>query len=261
MQLLPRYLLKNKTNIVANIAGFSVEYSPVYQRTVQIYRGIDNVLQFRLFNADQKGIDLIGYTPRFVAWDENRNLVLELDGVVQDDGSSAQRGKFSVTIQKNHLLDLKQQYLSYNIFLSKPDEPDTITYTDSHFGNDGKILVNTGAFPGAKTSKSISQFSQTGYDSGEYVSETINAEPAINSNSALHTATFYTQGFVGNVTVQATLENNVTEATQWADVATLVFDGEETEPVPVNFYGVLSFVRIKTDADPAGKITKVLIRD
>lgn len=260
MQLVPRYLLKNTVNVVINLGGFSVEYSPVYNRMIQIYRGIDNIIQFRLFNADQKGVDLTGYTPHFMAWDENENLVLELVGEVQDDGSSVQRGKFSVNITNNSTLDLTQQYLSYTIYLSSADQQNTITYTDTHFGNRGIIYLSSQAFSGAKPSKNITQFTNIDVGGQTYVSETLYAEPAINSNNALHTAVVYASGYVGNVTVQATLENNVTESTEWADLATLEFDGTETEPVPVNYYGVLSHVRFKTDANPSDKITKILVR-
>lgn len=260
MQLVPRYLLKNIVNVVVNFSGFSVEYSPVYNRMIHVYRGIDNIIQFRLFNADQKGVDLSGYTPHFMAWDESNNLVLDLVGEVQDDGSSIQRGKFSVNITNNSTLDLKQQYLSYTVYLSSVDQPNTITYTDTHFGNRGTIYLSSQAFSGARPSKNITQFTRVDFDSQEYVSETLYAEPSINSNSALHTAAIYTNGYVGSVTVQATLENNVTESTEWADLATLNFDGTEAEPVPVNYYGVLSHVRFKTDANPDGTISKILVR-
>ena len=52
MQLLPRYLVDNTTILVADLAGFITEYRPVYNRDIEIYRGIDNALQFYFFNAD-----------------------------------------------------------------------------------------------------------------------------------------------------------------------------------------------------------------
>ena len=58
MQLLSRYLVDNTTTLVADVAGFITEYRPVYNREIQIYKGIDNVLQFRLLNADQKPVNV-----------------------------------------------------------------------------------------------------------------------------------------------------------------------------------------------------------
>jgi hypothetical protein len=56
MQLIPRYLVENKIDVVSNDTGFVVEYRPVYSRQLKIYRGIDNAIQFRFINADQKPV-------------------------------------------------------------------------------------------------------------------------------------------------------------------------------------------------------------
>ena len=261
MQLLPRYLVKNRINLVANLAGFITEYKPVYQRQVQIYKGIDNVLEFRLLNADQKAVDTQGYTPKFLAFDENKNLVIEHDGVVLDDGSTATRGLFTVTVTENDLLNLKQQYLSYTVYLIDNAGEKVISYTDTHFGNDGVIKLSAEAFPGAKASKQLQSFTKTDTDTDDYVSEAINAEPGINGNEALHTAVIYSDGYVGDVYVEGTLENQITDYTQWAQLAEIVFNGSETEPTPVNFNGVLSYLRFKTSDTPTDKITKILIRN
>ena len=52
MQLIPRYLVNNRTTIIANEAGFVTEYRPVYSRQIKVYSNIDNVLEFRVLNAD-----------------------------------------------------------------------------------------------------------------------------------------------------------------------------------------------------------------
>jgi hypothetical protein len=75
--LTSRYLVPNQTTIIANEAGFITEYRPVYQRNLTVYKGIDNVLEFRLKNGDQKPIDVAGKTPKFVAFDENKKLIIE----------------------------------------------------------------------------------------------------------------------------------------------------------------------------------------
>lgn len=261
MQLLPRYLVKNRTNIVADVAGFVTEYKTMYQRHMQVYKGIDNVLEFRLLNADQKPINTTNYTPKFLAFDENKNLVVEHDGVILDDGSSQTRGLFKVTITENDLLNIKQQFLSYTIYLVDANEDNIITYTDTHFGNDGIISISAEAFPGSKASKSVTNFFATSPEDATYVSDVIDAEPGINGNEALHTAAIYTDGYDGDIKVQGTLENQITQTTQWADLETVSFTGTETMPTPVNFSGVLSYVRFETSKDPANSITKILVRN
>jgi hypothetical protein len=258
MQLIPRYLVKNKTTIVADMAGFITEYRPVYSRHLQVYRGINNVLDFKLLNADQKPITtLADYTIKFQAFDENKSLIIEHTGEIVN----ASKGLFKIVISENDLLNVKQQYLSYNIHLIDSNQTSVITYSNSHFENDGIIYVSSEAFPGPRDSYSISVFTEVTEDTPYWISETLTAEPGINGNEALHTAVIYTDTYAGDVVVQATLDNQVIGSTSWADVATVSFTGTETEPTPVNFNGVYSFLRFKSTASPANKISKILVRN
>ena len=117
-QLIPRYLVNNRTNLVSNDTGFITEYRPVYQRQLKVYKNIDNKLQFRVLNADQKPLAISTYTPKFLAFDENKKLIIEHDGTaVVGDDSAATRGLFTVTITENDLLNVDAQYLTYNVYL------------------------------------------------------------------------------------------------------------------------------------------------
>ena len=243
MQLLPRYLAKQTTTLVANVSGFITEYRPVYSKQLQLYRGIDNVLDFRLLNADQKPVDITTYTPRLVAFDENMVMVLDKNGTILDDGSTVDRGKFKVTVTENELLNVKQQYLTYNVYMEETDGAKVLTYSHSNFESHASIFVNATAFPGPIDSKSVATWSREGVGIDTWYSSSIDAQPGINGNDALHTAAAYTG------------------TTQWADIATIQLGGSETAPQPINFNGVFSHVRFKATADPADKITKILVRN
>ena len=262
MQLLPRYLVNQTITLVADVAGYITEYRPVYNRDVEIYKGIDNTLQFRLLNADQKGVNLAtGYTVKFAAYDENDRLVIEKNATIQDDGSTISRGKFSVVITENELKNLKQQFLSFVVYLVETDGDKVLTYSHSNFKKNGTIFVNSKTFPGPLKTTSVTSLTETGANTSIWMSEAVNAEPAINGNEALHTAAFYTSSFIGDMIVQATLDNQVTSGSNWADVATVTFDGTEVAPTPVNFNGVFSYIRFKTTTNPANKVTKILVRN
>ena len=262
MQLLSRYLVDNTTILVADVAGFITEYRPVYNREIQIYKGIDNVLQFRLLNADQKPVNVAtGYTPKFVAYDENKKLILEKECTIQDDGSTISRGKFKVSITENNLKNLKQQYLSYVVYLVETDGDKVLTYSHSNFSNSGTIYLSSKAFPGPLKTSSVTSLTETGPGANVWVSQAVNAEPAVNGNEALHTAAIYASNFAGDIVVQATLDNQITGTTPWADVTTITLSGNETLPAPVNFNGVFSYIRFKTTVNPASKITKILVRN
>jgi hypothetical protein len=262
MQLIPRYLVKNRITILANEAGFITEYKPVYQRHINVYRGIDNVLDFKVLNADQKPIDITNYTPKFQAFDENKLLVAEYDGeVIPGDDSAPTRGLFKVTFAANDLLNINQQYLSYNIHLvDNTSAVPTLTYSNSHFGMNGTILISAEAFPGPAATYSVTDVDFL-EDNSIWNSSVLTAQPDINGNEALHTAVVYSGGYVGGVSVQATLDDQINNGTNWTTVASLTFDGAETEPTPVNFNGVFSFLRFQTSNDPTGIITKILVRN
>ena len=165
------------------------------------------------------------------------------------------------TISENDLLNVKQQYLTYNIYLVDNNNSKLLTYSHSNFDNDATIYVNGTTFPGPKASYSIETFTQTNVDAQEWVSESIDAQPAINGNEALHTIAVYTESYSGDVIIQATLDNQVNQSTSWADIDTITFSGTENDPVPLNFNGVFSHLRFKTNVNPADKITKILVRN
>lgn len=256
-----RYLVSNRINILANEAGFVTEYKPVYSRQLNVYKGIDNVLEFRLLNPDQKPLDVDRYTPKFVAFDENNQMVIEHDGVNLQEGDSTaytKKGLFKVTITENDLLNIKDQFLTYNVYLVDYDDTKVLTYANEWFESPGIIKVSGNAFPGPSSSYSISTFVA---DGDVWLSESINAQPSINGNEALHTASVYTSNYIGDVIIQGTLDNQVADSTSWADITTLTFTGNETQPTSTNFNGVFSYIRVKAASNPADKISKILVRN
>jgi len=62
MQKVQSYLYPNRTILIADLAGQLTENTVVYARTIKIYQGVDNVIQFDIQNADQKRLDLTTFT-------------------------------------------------------------------------------------------------------------------------------------------------------------------------------------------------------
>jgi len=259
MQLTSRYLATNKTVLVLDDwAGTLTEYRKVYNRQLKIIKGIDNVLTFEIKNQDQKPISILNtYTAHFQAFDESNTLVLEKIGTIKETTTPNYKGQFTITVSDNDTLNLDGQYLTYFVYLVDSNDNDIVTYADAQFGAKGTIELDSGTLPGPKKSYSISQFTET--SSEVFVSESIEAEPALNGNEALHTTAIYTTGYTGDVTIQATLENLVDSNTNWVDVSTATLTNP-TEPTYINFNGVFSWIRIKHEP-VAGTIDKVLVRN
>jgi len=177
--------------------------------------------------------------------------------------TSSKKGVFTVNVTENDLLAINQQYLKYVVYLEDSSKERTITYSGSDFNFSGTIHVDSTSMPGPKSSVSVKDFVEIGdfWYAGSSSATQITAEPALNGNNALHTVAVYTDGYIGGLEVQATLDNQITGANNWTTVSTLTFTGSETQPQPTNFNGIYNYLRFKASADPSNKITKVLVRN
>src|SRR6056300_342694 len=141
MQLIPIYVNRSRTIAVVNTAGFVTEYRPVYTHEIRITKGIDNLIEFRFLNADQKPVDVSGQTVKFVAYDDEQIKVLDLTGTL-----TAITGLVTVSIPQEDINDIPSQYLRYALYLDN-GSTQTLTYADSHFGNSGTIYLDGSVFP------------------------------------------------------------------------------------------------------------------
>jgi hypothetical protein len=269
MQLIPRYLYKNQVDVVSNDIGFVVEYRPVYERQLKVYKGVDNKIQFRMLNADQKPININGYVIQFEAFDDEKDQVLEYQAIIQDDGSTKNtKGMFYVNITENDLLNLPSQYLSYVVYVKETCDQRVVSYTGRGFDACGHIYIDDCTHPTIRSSNTVKNWLEindtwvAGYDD----INKITAQPKINKNEAIHTVAFYTDayndnGYVGSVQIQGTLDNQITGQNEWYTIDTVDFDGTEIRPVLNNFKGVYSYLRFVADTDPADKLLKILVRN
>lgn len=254
MQLVSRYLLSNHTVVVSDDTANLTEFNKVYQRNIKITKGIDNVITFEIKNHDQKPVSILNkFTPYVEVFTEDNILLKRYIGTIKETTTPSFKGQFTVNITDSDTLNIDAQYLSYTVYLTNTNNANTLTYADSQYGVKGTIELSNDAFPGAIPSKEITTFV-------DGVSSVIDAEPNINSNSALHTAVFYTTGFDGTVIVQGTLGPNNT--TSFFDISTETLTSP-TQPHHVNFNGVFSNLRFKftNSAGNSGTIDKILIRN
>ena len=269
MQLIPRYLYKNQIDVISNDTGFIVEYRPVYSRQVKVYKGVDNKVQFRMLNADQKPININGTKIDFEAYDDEKDQVLKYEATILDDGSTpTTKGLFYVNITENDLLNIPSQYLTYTVYQRETCDEKIVTYSNRDFGACGTIYVDDCPHPTIKSSNKVENFQELDgvWVAGNDQLTKITAQPKINKNEAVHTVAFYTDayngnGYVGNVKIQGTLDNQIDGTNDWYTIDTVEFDGDEVRPVFNVFKGVYSHLRFEADTDPTDKLLKVLIRN
>ena len=103
----------------------------MYNRQIQLYRGIENKLDFRILNADQKPVDISNYTVHLKMFDENKTLIVDVPGTILDDGSTVTRGMIVVTISASDLLSIKDQYVTYTLLVQDETNGTRLTYSDT----------------------------------------------------------------------------------------------------------------------------------
>jgi hypothetical protein len=175
MQKISTYLLKNRIQLVADLAAFSTEWTIVYQRQVKIYNGIDNTLEFDIKNADQKRITLAVINEGDVVEITNIELnVMDQAGYELPNSpytltpSATVKGIATVTIPQEDLVELEDQFLKFSVTAQKNGN-DVMLYGDTRFGATGTIEIIGNAMPLIRDPKTYDDF----YGAGDFNNTTI----------------------------------------------------------------------------------------
>jgi hypothetical protein len=169
MQKVQSYLYPNRVILIADLAGFTVENTIVYAKTVKIYNGVDNVIQFDIQNADQKRIDLSTLSNiELNVMDMAGNELAESPYAVTP---TATTGIATVTIPSDDLVDLVDQNLKYSV--TAVSNGNTIMlYCDSRFSAVGNIQLIGNAMPTIKNAVVYDRFNGEIDFSGNVINHT-----------------------------------------------------------------------------------------
>ena len=118
----------------------------VYTNTLQIYKGIDNILKIKVQNADQKPVNITGYTLTFNMIDDyvyaNANVVLSSNVTI----SNAARGLGTVTVSSLDMVQLEREQYTYNVKINT-GSANIASYVDDNYGAAGQVMVRSDAYP------------------------------------------------------------------------------------------------------------------
>jgi len=121
----------------------------VYTNTLQIYKGIDNILKIKVQNADQKPVNITGYTLTFNMIDDyvyaNANVVLSSNVTI----SNAARGLGTVTVSSLDMVQLEREQYTYNVKINT-GSANIASYVDDNYGAAGQVMVRSDAYPVAQ---------------------------------------------------------------------------------------------------------------
>jgi hypothetical protein len=260
MQTVSRYLLNNV--VIIGVSGYHGRNPMVYDRRLKLYKGVSNPLTFTFKNEDQKAQDITTKTYEFNLIDsETKQSVVTRNLTILDDGSTlATKGTASVTITEGDLLALDAKFYNYSIREVAEDNTKIVTFADSFYNAAGTIEILDGAYPDFLDSIEINSFTNT-IGPLTYTSSTIEANPGINNNVALHTVAIYQKSFEGTLRIQGTMVSSP-DNNDYFDIANITFTNT-TDPVTYyNFNGVYENVRFSwgNASGNTGRIDKILYR-
>jgi hypothetical protein len=219
MQKISSYLYPNRVQLLVDLAGFTTEYTNVYQKNVRIYKGIDNTLEFDIKNADQKRLELV--TDPVIT--DIRLTVLDTAGnelpgsPYTAEPSDTIKGIAIVTIPASDIAGLDNQYLQYNVRATK-DSNDVLLYGDTRFGAMGRIELAGSVNGVPKTARVYKDHVSDINLMGEIISHssaipTKFYEAVASTNMNIHA---YIEDFIGKIYVQGTTASTIS-VESWKD--------------------------------------------
>ena len=161
MQKVQSYLYPNRVILIADLAGFTVENTIVYAKTVKIYKGVDNVIQFDIQNADQKRLDLMTSplvsSIKMNVMDASGKALPNSPYTVTPIGSTL-KGVATTTIPSTDLTGLTDQYLKYSITATDTSSNHIPLYNDSRFSAVGTMEIVDSATPTTRSNVVYDRF-------------------------------------------------------------------------------------------------------
>lgn len=258
MQAISVYLYPNSidayTNSTTDAGSWLTErYRNVYNRNLKIHRGVDNRLDLRVKNSDQKATSISGFQVVFsLVNTEIGKLVLQKDCTVID----ASIGKLYVIINAHELNDIEPGNYSYTLHAESRSiinlENYTVTnriplYTDSQYSASSTIEIIDDVFGNPTDSFKVAEFSEHipydyEYQPRYYISSIIDAQYQLSNPSSVHTFQINLTNYTGSITIQGS-QSNGGDPHVWADLDT--FDVSTSSTIYKNITGKYRWFRVK----------------
>lgn len=251
MQKASSYLYPNRIQVHTNVTSTSIqEWRIVYQRNIKIYKGLTNIIEFDVKNAEQKRIDISGYTITCVMLDIQKNEVYR--GILVP---SLKKGLATFTIPVDVFEDSIPQFFSYALILTD-NGIDIPIYADTQFEARGRIELIDGVFPLPIKKINIVEFEHNLLDD-DY--------SAIVSLDTLSFDSFDIEyaltGFLGNLKLSTTNDVVVTPGSVWTEIKNEEFTDIETVSIlkRVQQGSPIKWLKILFTKTNAGTIDRVTI--
>ena len=230
----------------------------MYARPIKLYRGIDNTLQLRLLNNDQKSVDVSTKTFVLNIVDPTTHLVIKSKTTTLGNTTQSQAGKVDFDLTSTDMSSTNAGRFIYSIYELNSDSSKTIVYSDDEYDAEAQLQIFDSPYVGFTESTEVTfstMTSSTTDDNSSYALSHAHLD-----TDSLHTAQYYLDAYTGTITVQVTVDADPSSLldSDWVDLSSTTYT-TQSGSVSVNFTGNYTAVRFKS-VKTAGTITKVLYR-
>jgi hypothetical protein len=264
MQSIDNYIYQNQIDVQLNLdPTIKLRNRVLYQRSIKLYKGIDNQIQFNIKNADQQPVNITGFDISFsMLSDQEGTIIASSPATV----INANAGVVTVSLTERDLLDCNQEFYFYSLLATEQVSGiQHIVYSDNDYNARGQIILQSGHYPNFHPSVHVQLPTNT---ANVTISSAVSSDTPTRQQSAHHTAQYYFNDFSGNVIVQATLDilppNGNTSANTSVSWATITSNQyiHQTTPDYVNWDGVYTACRfvIAPNSSLSGNVSQILYR-
>lgn len=265
MQKISSYLYSNRIQVNLDLVSLPTEWRIVYQRTVKIYKGYDNVIELDIKNAYQRRFDVSDKTLKCLIMD---NLGQEV--YTADVTHSSTPGLATFTVPATAVDYLTPQFLLYTIYVLNDDDTKNIIYGDTQFGATGKMdLIGTATVrtPAPEVIKTFTYIDDTTQVIRTYYSESVIVNPR--NDIATTQAVDLEFDFVSleaDIKVQVTYDKVVSTATTWETVEEFSVTSSTSNltksyEIPTDFTEEVNWLRVTyvRATNNTGKIDRITV--
>jgi hypothetical protein len=269
MQKISCYLYSNRIPVIFDLTTITAEWRIVYQRTIKIYKGLDNVLEFEFKNSDQKRQLLTGSNFKFTLMDQFRQEVFQTNL----NTNTGIKGVATVTIPSTALINLEHQLMHYSLYKINNNGTNTPIYSDTYYGSGGTVDFIDNVIPKAlspiviDTFLTIDLIEPLPITADKFSSEVVDISPrnTIEESQSM-SLEFRLNALEADIIVQVTEDYMTDQETNWIELDQ--FSVTATQDLISNTYNLaqysnnLKWVRIRYNRvlTNTGNIDKVLVR-
>jgi hypothetical protein len=274
MHKLPIYIYETGYTLFSDLDGAVRQgYTPMYQKDIQVAKGVTNTIKFTVKNQDQKPLDINGETLTFNLVNKETGAVhLQKQCTTLDDGSTtATKGVATLTLSESDTASLVSKFYKFSVTRTIGGSGNHVTYANTYYEIAGTMEIVDQVYPSFSDSTELpntdftrpltTDFYRKGGQVTEYYSSLVDAQPEYKRNGALHTFQYYNSTYTGTLTIEGTLDPQVSSDTSWVTLDTVSFNGL-TDDSYINVTGVYNWFRLKhlPDNSNTGTLDKVLVR-